>query len=154
MSPDIRAAALARGLSIHQVVTLASIVEKETAKPDERPLVASVYENRLRIGMALQCDPTVIYALMKDDKWTGRLHRSELEYESPYNTYLHAGLPPGPICNPGAASLSAAVEPSGASDLYFVARGDGGHYFSRTYAEHLQRIAQSRQNSQALDDSR
>jgi UPF0755 protein len=153
-SPEMRRKAGELGLSVRDAVTLASLVEKETSLPSERPRVAAVYLNRLRMGMRLQCDPTVIYALVKDARWKGKLHRSELEYESPYNTYLHAGLPPGPICNPGAASLSAAIEPARSLDLYFVARGDGGHYFSRTYGEHLQKIVQSRQNSQTLDDSR
>jgi UPF0755 protein len=93
----------------------------------------------------------VIYALEKAGRWTGRLRRSDLEFESPYNTYLNSGLPPGPICNPGAASLRAAVEPMASDDLYFVARGDGGHYFSKSYADHLQMIEKSRANSAAAN---
>ena len=150
-SPEMQKKAEAAGLSVPQAVTIASLVEKETSLPAERPHVASVYLNRLRLGMRLQCDPTVIYALEKAGKWTGRLHRSDLEFESAYNTYLNGGLPPGPICNPGLESLRAAVEPLHSEDLYFVARGDGGHYFSRTYADHLQMIERSRANSAAGD---
>jgi UPF0755 protein len=110
-----------------------------------------VYLNRLKLGMRLQCDPTVIYALQERREWTGKLRRSDLEVDSPYNTYLYAGLPPGPICNPGAAALEAAVTPLPSPDLYFVARGDGGHYFSRTYADHLTMIGKSRANAAAAD---
>src|SRR5439155_18279380 len=98
-----------RGLTVRQAVTLASIVEKETARPDERPLVASVYTNRLKLSMPLQCDPTVIYALQRAGKYTGNLRRDDLAYDSPYNTYRYPGLPPGPIAAPGKASLDAAV---------------------------------------------
>jgi UPF0755 protein len=143
-SPGWRQKASVLGLSLRQAVTLASLVEKESALAAERPHVAAVYLNRLRIGMRLQCDPTVIYALERSGQWRGRLQHGDLDFESPYNTYLRAGLPPGPICNPGAASLAAAVEPAASPDLYFVARGDGGHYFSRTYDEHLAMIARSR----------
>jgi len=148
-SPEMQKKAEAFGLTAAQTVTVASLVEKETSLRSERPHVARVYLNRLKIGMRLQCDPTVIYALEKAGKWTGRLRRSDLEFDSPYNTYLNSGLPPGPICNPGLASLRAAVEPSASEDLYFVARGDGGHYFSKTYAGHLQMIGKSRANSAA-----
>jgi UPF0755 protein len=140
LSPDLRAAALARGLSIHQVVTLASIVEKETANPDERPLIASVYENRLRIGMALQCDPTVIYALDQAGHYDGNLRRADLELNSPYNTYRHPGLPPGPIAAPGRASLDAVVHPADSDYLYFVSRNDGSHEFATTLAEHNRNV--------------
>lgn len=150
-SPEMQKKAEARGLSVRHVVTIASLVEKETSLRSERPHVAAVYLNRLKIGMRLQCDPTVIYALEKAGKWTGRLHRSDLDFDSPYNTYLNSGLPPGPICNPGVASLRAAIEPMASDDLYFVARGDGGHYFSKTYADHLQMIEKSRANSAAAE---
>lgn len=153
-TPAMRKKAGDVGITLRQAVTLASLVEKETSLPSERPHVAAVYLNRLQRGMRLQCDPSVIYALERDGKWAGRLRRSDLEYESPYNTYLNAGLPPGPICNPGAASLAAVVEPSGSADLYFVARGDGGHYFSRTYEEHLRMIGLSRANTAAQEESR
>ncbi len=151
-SPEMQKKAEAAGLSVPQVVTVASLVEKETSLRSERPHVAAVYLNRLKIGMRLQCDPTVIYALERAGKWSGRLRRSDLEFASPYNTYLSSGLPPGPICNPGLASLRATIEPLTTADLYFVARGDGGHYFSRTYADHLQMIEKSRANSAAGDD--
>jgi UPF0755 protein len=146
--------AQAMNLSVWQAVTLASLVEKETSLPQERPRIAAVYLNRLQRGMRLQCDPSVIYALQREGKWTGRLHRSDLDFDSVYNTYLHYGLPPGPICNPGAASLAAAVGPSDVPDLYFVARGDGGHYFSRTYEDHLRMVARSRRNSAADEEPR
>ena len=146
-TPELARRAEGLGLAIRDAVTVASLVEKETSLPDERPHVAAVYLNRLKLGMRLQCDPTVIYALQERHEWTGHLRRSDLEVDSPYNTYLYAGLPPGPICNPGAAALEAAVTPAPSADLYFVARGDGGHYFSRTYADHLAMIAKSRANA-------
>jgi UPF0755 protein len=136
LSADLRAAASARGLSIRQLVTLASIVEKETAKADERPLVASVYENRLRIGMLLQCDPTVIYALARVGRYHGNLHHDDLQFDSPYNTYRYPGLPPGPIAAPGRASLDAVVHPAESNYLYFVSRNDGSHVFSETLEQH------------------
>lgn len=137
---DIGPAAEASGLSPHEVVTLASIVEKETARADERPLVAAVYERRLRIGMGLQCDPTLIYALEREGKYTGNLRRDDLLMDSPYNTYRHAGLPPGPIAAPGRASLHAVVDPAEAGYLYFVSRNDGSHAFARTLAEHNRNV--------------
>jgi peptidoglycan lytic transglycosylase G len=124
-----------RGLTLREVVTLASIVEKETGAPDERPLIASVFANRLARGMRLESDPTTIYGIPDFD---GNLRRSDLESESnPYNTYRIAGLPPGPIANPGLASLRAVVEPAESQYLYFVSRNDGTHVFSRSYSEHL-----------------
>jgi UPF0755 protein len=135
-TPDLQHAAAAHGLTTRQAVTLASIVEKETAKPEERPLVAAVYANRLRIGMALQCDPTVIYALAKAGRYDGNVHKADLSYDSPYNTYRYPGLPPGPIASPGKAALEAAVHPADASFLYFVSRNDGSHEFARTLDEH------------------
>jgi UPF0755 protein len=143
-TPGMAGQARVLGLTVSDAVTLASFVEKETSIDEERPRVAAVYLNRLRRGMRLQCDPTVIYALQKSGAWTGRLRPEDLQFDSPYNTYLHAGLTPGPICNPGGASLRAAVDPAATDDLYFVARGDGGHYFSRTYEEHLRMIQKSR----------
>jgi len=140
LSPEIRAAALARGFSVGQLVTLASIVEKETGTPSERPLVASVYENRLRIGMALQCDPTVIYALELAGRYDGNLRRDDLTIDSPYNTYRHPGLPPGPIASPGRASLDAVVHPADSEFLYFVSRNDGSHIFAKTLAEHNRNV--------------
>jgi UPF0755 protein len=128
------------GMSVREVVILASLVEEETARPDERPFVSAVFHNRLRIGMKLDCDPTIAYALKRQGRYTGRLLLRDLKLESPYNTYLHAGLPPGPISNPGLSSLDAALHPAAADYLYFVAKGDGGHRFSRTLGEHLDAV--------------
>lgn len=132
----LREEARARGLSPRQVVTLASLVEKETARVDERPTVAGVYLHRLRIGMALQCDPTVIYALELAGRYTGNLTREGLSIDSPYNTYRYPGLPPGPIASPSRASLQAAAQPADGEYLYFVSRNDGSHAFARTLDEH------------------
>lgn len=127
-----------RGLTMHQVVTLASIVEKETGAPGERPLIARVFLNRLAIGMRLQSDPTVIYGL--GDRYTGRLLKRDLEEPVLYNTYVFAGLPPGPIASPGRAAIQAVLWPSDSDDLYFVSRNDGTHVFSRTYEEHRRHV--------------
>lgn len=139
-TPELRAAAAARGLSVRQAVTLASIVEKETAKPEERPLIAAVYQNRLRRGIGLQCDPTVIYALMRMGKYTGNLRRVDLALDSPYNTYRYRGLPPGAIAAPGRASLEAAVSPANVDYLYFVSRNDGSHEFASTLGQHNRNV--------------
>lgn len=139
-TPELRKAAEARGLTVRQAVTLASIVEKEASRAEERPVVAAVYANRLRIGMALQCDPTVIYALDRAGKYTGNLHREDLAFDSPYNTYRYPGLPPGPIASPGRASLEAAVHPAQVDFLYFVSRNDGSHEFARTLEEHNRNV--------------
>jgi len=128
------------GLTTRQVVTLASLVEKETGKADERPLVAAVYRNRLKAGMGLQADPTVVYALQKAGRYNGNIRRQDLSLDSPYNTYRHAGLPPGPIAAPGEASLEAALLPASVSYLYFVSRNDGSHVFARTLAEHNRNV--------------
>jgi peptidoglycan lytic transglycosylase G len=136
LTPDLRARAAARGLDVRQLVTLASIVEKETGKSEERPLVAAVYSNRLKTGMGLQCDPTVIFALEKAGRYNGNLTREDLHFDSPYNTYRYAGLPPGPIASPGRASLEAAANPADAPYVYFVSRNDGTHAFASTLAEH------------------
>jgi UPF0755 protein len=138
--PALGEAARARGLTVRQAVTLASLVEKEASRPEERPLVAAVYANRLRIGMALQCDPTVIYALDRAGKYTGNLRREDLAFDSPYNTYRYPGLPPGPIASPGRASLEAAVHPAQVDFLYFVSRNDGSHEFARTLEEHNRNV--------------
>jgi len=140
LTPDITAAAAARGLSVRQLVTLASIVEKETGNKDERPLVAAVYSNRLQIGMGLQCDPTVIYALERAGRYDGNLRREDLQFDSPYNTYRYAGLPPGPIASPGRASLQAAASPPDAPYLYFVSKNDGTHAFAATLDEHNRNV--------------
>ncbi|MFI5098521.1 MAG: endolytic transglycosylase MltG [Candidatus Acidiferrales bacterium] len=131
----------ARFHSMLSIVTLASLVERETPKPEERPVVAGVYDNRLNKGMLLQCDPTVIYALQQTDSYTGPLTLKDLRLNSPYNTYLHAGLPPGPIGNPGEASLRAALNPEPSNYLYFVANTQGGHFFAATLAEHNKNVA-------------
>lgn len=142
--PALRARARAMGMSLRQTVTLASLIEKETSVPGERARISAVFHNRLRLGMALQCDPTVIYALASAGLYNGSLTREDLAYTSPYNTYLNPGLPPGPIASPGAASLRAAVEPADSSDLYFVADGSGGHAFSTSLEDHLRAVARYR----------
>jgi UPF0755 protein len=123
---------------VRQLVTLASLVEKETAKGEERPLVAAVYSNRMRLSMPMQCDPTVIYALERVGRYTytGNLTREDLRFDSPYNTYRYPGLPPGPIASPGRASLEAAAAPADVPYVYFVSRNDGSHAFSTTLDEH------------------
>jgi UPF0755 protein len=134
--PELREQARDQGLSTRQVVTLASLVEKETGKPEERPLVAAVYRNRMRIGMGMQADPTVVYALQKAGRYDGNIRREDLAFDSPYNTYKYSGLPPGPIAAPGRASLEAALNPADVDYLYFVSRNDGSHVFAATLAEH------------------
>ena len=140
LTPELRQAAAARELSVRQLVTLASIVEKETANVDERPLIAAVYANRLRVGMGLQCDPTVIYALERAGQFDGNLRRVDLAFDSPYNTYRYRGLPPGPIAAPGRAALEAAAQPSDIDALYFVSRNDGTHAFARSLEEHNRNV--------------
>jgi UPF0755 protein len=131
--------AVARGLSMREAVTLASIVEKETGAPEERPLVASVFANRLARHMRLESDPTTIYGIANFD---GNLTRAQLEDASnPWNTYRIEGLPPTPIANPGAASLRAAVHPADTDYLFFVSRNDGSHIFARSFAEHVTNVA-------------
>jgi UPF0755 protein len=125
----------------HANVTMASIVEKETAVDAERPEVASVFYNRLKRHMTLSTDPTVIYAALRDDRYRGTIYRSDLQYDSAYNTYRHTGLPPGPISNPGKASLLAAMHPSNTDYLYFVSDNQGHHRFSSTPEEHARNVA-------------
>jgi peptidoglycan lytic transglycosylase G len=137
---EMQQAAEKLGLTPRQAVTLASLVEKETAVDAERPIVAGVYLNRLKIHMGLQCDPTVIYALQKAGRYNGNLTRDDLHFDSPYNTYRYAGLPPGPIANPGLASLKAAVAPAEVDYLYFVSRNDGSHVFARSLDEHNENV--------------
>lgn len=140
LTPVVRQAAAGRGLSVRQLVTLASLVEKETGQRGERRVIAGVYVNRLRIGMPLQCDPTVIYALQRRGQYDGNLRRDDLAVDSPYNTYRYAGLPPGPIAAPGQASLEAAADPADVDFLYFVSRNDGSHVFSRSLDEHNRNV--------------
>ena len=141
---ELTAAMLASGYPISSIVTLASLVERETPKRDERPLVAGVFENRLRKDMMLQCDPTVIYALEQEGRYNGTLTGADLHVHSPYNTYEHTGLPPGPIGNPGEASLRAALQPAETDYLYFVANTQGGHFFSATLEEHNRNVTKYR----------
>jgi UPF0755 protein len=141
-SDDLRRKAAEQGLTTRQVMTLASIVEKETAKAEERPVVAAVYRNRVRIKMGLQADPTVVYALRKAGRYDGNIRRTDLMVDSPYNTYRYAGLPPGPIAAPGQASIAAAVSPADVPYLYFVSRNDGSHVFAETLAQHNRNVAE------------
>jgi len=123
---------------VHDTVTLASMVEREAKLPEERPLIAAVFKNRLRIGMKLDCDPTTVYAALLEGRYRGTIYRSDLDSDNAYNTYRHDGLPPGPIANPGLASLRAALHPAVSDALYFVARpdGSGGHAFSSDLTSH------------------
>jgi UPF0755 protein len=120
--------------------TLAALVEKETAQDAERPIVAAVYRNRHTIGMGMQADPTVIFALQRAGKWDGNLSRDDLQFDSPYNTYRYGGLPPGPIAAPGRRALEAVVAPAMVDYLYFVSRNDGTHVFATTLAEHNRNV--------------
>jgi UPF0755 protein len=138
----LQAQAAAQQMTTRQVVTLASLIEKETARPDERPLVAAVYRNRMKQGMGMQADPTVVYALTKAGKYDGNIRREDLSFNSPYNTYRYPGLPPGPIAAPGRASLEAALAPADVPYLYFVSRNDGSHVFATTLKEHNANVYQ------------
>jgi len=140
-----------QALSLDEVVTLASIVEREAAIPEERPRIAGVFLNRLRLGIPLQADPTVQYAIASDASsvasygyWKRDLSVDDLKVSSPYNTYANVGLPPGPICNPSLASIQAVIRPEQTNFLFFVAKGDGTHVFAETLDEHLQNIAKYR----------
>lgn len=130
------------GLSadVEKTVTMASIIEKETAAPEERPLVASVYYNRLAKNIALQADPSVIYAELLEGTYGGALHHADMQFDSPYNTYRHAGLPPGPIGNPGKTSLEAAMHPAESHFYYFVSDGNGHHRFASDLEEHNKNV--------------
>ncbi|OFV93427.1 MAG: hypothetical protein A3H28_16455 [Acidobacteria bacterium RIFCSPLOWO2_02_FULL_61_28] len=133
--------------TIHDIVTMASVVEKETGLREERPVVAAVFYNRLQRRLLLQADPTVIYAAILENRYDGgQVRQSHLNSPSPYNTYVHRGLPPGPIANPGRSALAAALRPAASDYLYFVANADGGHTFSRTLAEHNVAVSLYRQN--------
>jgi len=132
--------------AVHETVTLASLVEKETGRGQERATVASVYRNRLALGMKLECDPTTIYAALLQGRYRGEIHRSDLESRHPYNTYQNEGLPPGPIANPGRAAIEAALRPAETNYLFFVAKPglDGGHIFSATISQHTRAVAEYR----------
>jgi len=141
-TPEMEREATEEGLSLHEVLTIASIIEKETRVPSEKPLVSSVIRRRLSLGMPLQMDPTVIYAAKRFD---GTVTRKDLRTPDPYNTYVHRGLPPGPIANPGMDSIQAALEPAKTEYLYFVSNNDGTHTFSKTLDEHNRAVERLRQ---------
>ena len=131
--PQLLMSAKKSSLSWHEIITLASLIEKETGVDSERKIISSVFHNRLRKNMRLQTDPTVIYAM---EKFDGNIRKRDLKIDSPYNTYRHKGLPPGPIANPGLKSIVAAISPIESDHLYFVSRQDGSHHFSSTLIEH------------------
>jgi len=133
---DLRERAAQLGMTVHEAVTLASLIETEAMVDDERFLISAVYHNRLRRGMLLQCDPTVIYAMRLRGTWNGNITRSDLKMKDPYNTYVYPGLPPGPIANPGKPSLVAALNPADVDYIFFVSKGDGTHFFSSKLSEH------------------
>lgn len=146
MVKQFRLVAREIGLSadVQKAVTLASIIEKETAAADERPLVAGVYDNRLAKNIPLQADPSVIYAELLQGAYTGALHHEDMKFPSAYNTYVHAGLPPGPIGSPGKISLEAAMHPAETPYLYFVSDGNSHHRFARSLEEHNRNVAEYR----------
>ncbi|MDA2924763.1 endolytic transglycosylase MltG [Acidobacteria bacterium AH-259-L09] len=131
-------------LTTREVITLGSLIEKETGIPGERPLISAVFHNRLRKNLKLECDPTVIYAVKLVKEYDGVINQSDLNLDSPYNTYLYPGLPPGPIASPGLESIDAALQPAEVNYLYFVAKNDGGHFFSTHYREHRRAVEQYR----------
>lgn len=133
-SEDIVQAGAARGMSRHAIVTLASIIEKETGRAEERARISAVFHNRLKKGMRLQTDPTVIYGIW--ERFDGNIRKKDLQTPTPYNTYVISGMPPGPIANPGRAALEAAVNPLASEELYFVGKGDGSHHFSVRLEDH------------------
>jgi UPF0755 protein len=146
MVKQFRQVSLQIGLTtdVQQDVTMASIIEKETSAPEERPLVASVYYNRLAKDIALQADPCVIYSELLAGTYTGALHHQDMQVNSPYNTYRHPGLPPGPIANPGKTSLEAALHPASTDYFYFVSNGNGHHRFAHSLEEHNRNVAKYR----------
>lgn len=140
--------------NLHDVITLASLVEKETPASAERPVIAGVFTKRLELGRPLQCDPTVVYAVRLSHRLIGRsigpINHTDLDFDSPYNTYRHVGLPPGPIASPGEASIRAALKPASGDLLYFVSNNQGGHVFARTLAEHQRNVARYRRRVAAV----
>jgi UPF0755 protein len=128
------------GLSVSKAIILASMIEKEVKKPEEGPLVASVFINRLKRGIPLACDPTIVYALKTAGVYNGNIRKADLAMESPYNSYIHPNLPPGPISNPGAAALRSALNPASTDYFYYVSRNDGTHQFSKNYQSHLNAV--------------
>ena len=132
------------GLTLRKAITLASLIEEEARVEDERARISAVFHNRLGRRMLLQCDPTVVYALIKEDKYRGLIYRSDLSFESDYNTYVRPGLPPGPISNPGGASIDAALNPAATNDLYFVVSGPGRHEFSTNVKDHERAVQRYR----------
>jgi UPF0755 protein len=139
-TPEWRERAGAMRLSVREAMTLASLIEKETARPEERALISSVFHNRLRLGMRLQCDPTIIFALAMRDRYSGRILRSDLELDSRYNTYVYAGLPPGPIASAGREAIQAALFPESTEYLYFVSMNTGRHAFSTNLNDHSRAV--------------
>ena len=149
VAEQIGLTAKGQNTDVQKTVTMASIIEKETAIPEERTIVASVYYNRLARNIALQADPSVIYAELLNGNYAGALHHSDMRFQSAYNTYTHPGLPPGPIGNPGRNSLEAALHPAQTDYFYFVSDGNGHHRFSRSLEEHNQNVAKLRQAVQS-----
>jgi UPF0755 protein len=147
LTPDLLERARARGLDVHQLLTLASIIEREAVDPEEQRLISAVFWNRLRLDMPLQADPTVQYAVARERR---ALTRADLTTDHPYNTYTRRGLPPGPIASPGLGALQAAVDPAPVSYLYFVARDDRRHTFSTSVAEHNRAVLRYRLTRRAL----
>ena len=148
VTPTMIADADRLGMTLHQVITIASIIEREAAVPDERALIASVYYNRLDDGMPLQADPTVQYQLGTPDDWWPAITEADLQQNGSYNTYLNPSLPPGPICNPSLASIEAALHPAQTDYRFFVATGDGSHAFANTFEEHEQNIERYQKENQ------
>ena len=144
-----RARAVQLKLTTLQIVTLASLIEKETARSEERFLISGVFHNRLKKSMLLQCDPTVIYAIMLAGTHDGHISRADLQFPSAYNTYVTPGLPPGPICNPGKDAIQAALHPEATDKIYFVSRNDGSHYFSSTLQEHNRAVQKYQRSKRA-----
>jgi len=141
-SEDLKRQAQKNGMTIREVVILATLIEKETSLPAEKATVSAVFHNRLGMGMKLDCDPTIIYALKQEGRFKDRLRTRDLKWDNPYNTYIYKGLPPGPIANPGKDSIRAALFPTKEKYLYFVSKNDGSHHFSLTFREHQNAVNQ------------